>query len=438
MKLFYEIDRLPSEAIKGTQDGLLSETITYAYERVPYYRRALKECGLLPSNINGVEDIVNLPFTERWDVQKNNWAFLATEMQNISEVVSTTGTTGEPIFIALTANDLDRLSYNEEKSFNNAGAGKGDFFHIAVTCDNLFIAGIAYYRGLIRLGASVVRVGPQNSLRHLGIMQKLKPDGIVAVPSFLVHLSRRAKENNINVKEMNVKKIVLIGDSIRNEDFSSNTLGKLLEDSFGEVCYSTYGITEAQVAFCECPLHQGLHSHPDLVFAEIVDDNGNPLPDGHTGELVLTTFQIEGMPLIRYKTGDVTFKISEPCACGRTSVRIGPIIGRKHQRMKLKGVTLYPKTIENAILELHGVDNYQIEAFTGDDQTDNIILRIGSHRKDNGLRDSLIEILRARARVTPIIEIESPERIEGRLFVNGSRKPVIFKDRRIRSFEQRH
>lgn len=435
IKVFYEIDRLPADTIKGVQDGLLSETVTHAYERVPYYKKVFKERCLLPSDINRVEDIAKLPFTNRWDIQEDNWAFLSTERQDIAEVVSTTGTTGEPIFIALTRNDIERLSYNEEKSFSYTGAGKGDFFHIAVTCDNLFIAGIAYYIGLIRLGASVIRIGPQNTIRHLSLIEKLKPTGIVAVPSFMVHLARRAKENNIKVKELGIEKIVLIGDSIRSEDFSSNTLGRLIEDSFGKICYSTYGITEAQVAFCECQFRQGLHSHPDLVFVEIVNDDGNPLPDGHTGELVLTTLQLEGMPLIRYKTGDITFKISGTCPCGRNTVRIGPIIGRKHQRLKLKGVTLYPKTIENAILEINGVVNYQIEAYTGDDQTDHIVLRIGSLRKDNGFRDSLIEIISARARVTPDIEIESPGEVEKRLFEDGSRKATIFKDRRIRSFE---
>jgi phenylacetate-CoA ligase len=138
------------------------------------------------------------------------------------------------------------------------------------------------------------------------------------------------------------------------------------------------------------------------------------------------------MPLIRYRTGDVTFRLSEKCPCGRTSVRIGPIIGRKHQRLKVKGVTLYPKTIENAILEINCVVNYQIEAFTGDDETDHIILRVGSDRRDNGLRDSLVEVLRARARVTPEIEIESPKEIERRLFEGGSRKALLFKDRRTK------
>lgn len=384
----------------------------------------------MPSDI--VENLKRLPFTTKQDIAQDNWSFLSVQKQDIAEVVSTTGTTGDPIFLALTAKDLERLTYNEEKNFGCIGAGKGDLFHIAVTCDNLFIAGIAYYRGLIKLGASVMRIGPQSIIRHLDIFKKLRPTGIVAVPSFLYHLIHRANEGNLDVKEWGIKKIVLIGDSIRNADFSANTLGSFIEDSFGIKCHSTYGITEGQVSFYECEYHKGLHSHVDLVLVEVVDDNGNPLEDGEIGELVLTPLQIEGMPLIRYKTGDITFKLSEPCPCGRDSVRIGPILGRKQHKLKVKGVTVYPSAIENVILEIKDVLNYQIEACTDDSQTDQIILWVGSYRNDNGFRASLIDILRAKVRVLPEIEIKSPEVIEKKLFEGGSRKAIKFKDRRIK------
>lgn len=237
------------------------------------------------------------------------------------------------------------------------------------------------------------------------------------------------------MKKFGIEKIVLIGDSIRNVDFSANTLGCLIEDAFDERCYSTYGITEGQVSFCECEFHQGLHSHPDLVIVEIVDDHGKPLKDNEIGELVLTPLQLQGMPLIRYKTGDITFKLSSPCLCGRNSVRIGPILGRKHQRLKVAGVTLYPKTIENTILGIKDIINYQIEVYTGNDQTDHIILRVGAYRNDKSFKSFLVDSLRARAKVTPEIEIESPEEIEKRLFEGGSRKAITFKDRRIKLYE---
>lgn len=434
MKVFSPIDTLPAESIGQIQAQLLDETVRYAYEHSPYYRRRFDELCLSPAIMENIGSLKDLPLTDRKDLQDDNWAFLAVPRHDIAEVVSTTGTSGEPAFIAMTANDLIRLATNEERSFNCAGAARGDLFHLAVTCDNLFIAGIAYYGGLSRIGASVVRIGPQNITRHLDLAKRLHPTGIVAVPSFMVHMARRMNENGITAEELGLKRIVLIGDSIREADFRTNALGNLIEKAFGNICFSTYGITEAQLSFFECPQRRGLHSHSDLVLAEVVDDNGNVLPDGEVGELVLTTLQTEGMPLIRYKTGDITFRISGPCECGRNSVRIGPILGRRCQRMKYKGVTLYPKTIENAFLGMKDIINYQIEAYTGDDQTDNIILRVGSHTNGNGLKAMLHDALLAKARVTPRIEIEHPEEIERRLFEGGSRKAITFKDRRIRAY----
>lgn len=422
--------------IKDIQTELLKETVRHAYENSGYYRHRFISSGILPAHINNTEDIQKMPFTTREDLQQNNWDFLAVPKESVAEIVSTTGTTGEPAFIALTYNDLERLAYNEKRSFTYAGATKNDLFHIAVTCDNLFIAGIAYYSGLIKLGASVTRTGPQNIIRHLDLIKKLKPTGIVAVPSFIVRIARTANEIGEDINGLGIKKAVLIGDSIRNSDFGLNALGMMINDSIGDIFYSTYGITEAQVSFCECRMKQGLHSHPEFIFAEIIDDNGNALQDGETGELVLTTLQIEGMPLIRYRTGDITFKISGPCLCGLNSMRIGPILGRKNQRLKVKGVTLYPKTIENALLGIKEIVNYQIEAGTGNDQTDEITVRVGSHRNDPAFRSSLINALQAKARVTPKIEIEPPQEIDRKLFEGGSRKAITFKDRRLKAYDQ--
>lgn len=435
MKMVDAIDTYSAASIKSLQDELFTETVRYAYERSPYYRKRLAELGIRPSRIRGIEDREKLPLTDRDELQRDNWEFLAVPREDIAEIVSTTGTTGEPAFIALTDRDLERLASNEERSFSYTGTDRGDVFHLAVTCDNLFIAGIAYYRGILKRGASVVRIGPQNIIRHLDLIKRLQPTGIVAVPSFMVHMARRIRESGTDPRSLGLKKIVLIGDSIREADLSNNALGNLVEDAFGPVSYSTYGITEAQLSFCECRMRRGLHSHPEFVLAEIVDDNGRPLPDGMAGELVLTPLQIEGMPLLRYRTGDVTFRIAEPCSCGRNSVRIGPILGRKHHKLKVKGVTLYPKNIENALLCIKEVVNYQIEAFTGDDRTDTLLLRVGSHERSNDFQTLLHDMLRAKARVTPTVIIETPEEIEKRLFEGGSRKAITFKDRRSASHE---
>ncbi|KPK02384.1 MAG: hypothetical protein AMK71_02440 [Nitrospira bacterium SG8_35_4] len=430
MKTRYDIDRLPPEEMYSVQSELLLGTVARVYENSAFYRKLYDDHGVVPSDIRGLDDLSTLPFTTRQDIEKDNWGFLSIDRKDSAELVSTTGTTGNPVYVAMTSHDLERLAYNEEKSFTYAGAEKGDLFFIDVTCDNLFIAGIAYYSGLIRLGASVVRVGPQNMARQFDLIKKLKPRGVVAVPSFMAQMARRALEHGVDTKKLGLQKIVLIGDSVRNDDFSLNPLGGLISEAFGNIFCSTYGITEGQVSFCECLQRQGLHSHPDLVFAEIVDDDGKSLNDGESGELVLTTLQIEGMPLVRYKTGDITYKLSAPCGCGRNSVRIGPVLGRKHQRLKYKGVTLYPKTIENAILDVDDVVNYQIEASTGEDHTDHVLIRVGSERNDSMFRSELTDKLRSKARVSPEIKLMNPEEITARQFEGGSRKAVTFLDLR--------
>lgn len=430
MKTRHNIDRQSRDEITKVQSELLRKTVLRVSEHSPYYRNLYDKIGLLPSDIRGMEDLGKLPFTTRQDVERDNWAVLSIARGDAAEIVSTTGTTGNPIYVAMTSQDLERLAYNEEKSFTRAGARRGDLFFIDVTCDNLFIAGIAYYSGLIRLGASVVRVGPQNMARHFDLFRKLNPRGIVAVPSFVAQMARRAAECGLETRKLGIQNIVLIGDSVRNQDFSLNPLGELISNAFGNIFFATYGITEGQVSFCECPERQGLHSHPDLVIAEIVDEDGRAVHDGEPGELVLTTLQIEGMPLVRYKTGDITFKLSEPCGCGRRSVRIGPVLGRRHQRLKFKGVTLYPKTIENAILDIDDVINYQIVASTGNDHTDHVCIMIGSERNDGMFRAELKDKLRAKARVSPEIEVMKPEAVTQRLFDGGSRKAATFLDLR--------
>ena len=427
-----DIDRKDAKDISAIQVKLLKETVSHLYKNSPFYR---KKIGSLP-DIKAIDDISRLPITTKDDLQKDNWGFLCVPKNNLSEIVATTGTTGAHVFIGLTKKDLERLAENEKRCFSYTGVTQDDLFLLSVTMDNLFIAGMAYYSGLQRLGAGVIRMGPHTPKRQLELIQTLNPTGIVAVPSFIIAIYKQAEKDRIDLKKSSIKKIVLIGEAIRNLDFSSNTLGKMVEKLSTAESYSTYGITEAQVAFCECQYRKGLHSHPDLVYPEIVDDSGNVLKDGETGELVVTTFQAEGMPLLRYRTGDITFKLTERCDCGRTSTRIGPIIGRKAQKLKVKGTTVYPKAIENALLEIEGVENYVIEAYTGDDQADHIVVKVGSLKtqdsrlKTQDLKEAVCENIKAKVRVTPQVEIMTPLDIEKILYEGGRRKPMTFVDRR--------
>ncbi len=426
-----EISQNTHEGILDMQGTFLRETIQYVYKNSDYYRAALNKAGVRPKDIKGIPDIRKLPITSKEDIQKDNWAFLCVPKRKIAEVVSTTGTTGHPIFNAMTESDLERLAENERRFFSLLGVTNKDLFQITVTLDNLFVAGIAYYRGLMKLGVGVIRIGPNNPKRQLEIMKKLRPTGIIAVPSFMLSIYKEAEEEGIKPENITFKKAILIGESIRNKDFSSNTLGEMLNrKNSGVKYYSTYGITEAAIAFCECSSLCGFHSHSDFVFAEILDNEGNQVKEGEIGELTLTTFKVEGMPLVRYRTGDMTFKTTKKCNCGRLFPRIGPILGRKAHKLKIKGTTIYPKAIENALLGVEGVENYVIEAHSKDDLSDHMIVTVGSQDRSEPFKQLLCENIKAKARVTTQVEIVSPSEVNKILYQDGRRKPRIFIDRR--------
>jgi phenylacetate-CoA ligase len=430
MRFFPGIYALPSAEIARVQEELLQETVSLAARISPFYRERFSGGKAEATSIRTLADLARLPLTSKEDIQRRNQDFWADAGEGPAEIVATTGTTGEPIYVAMTGRDLERLAENERRGFSWLGAKPGDRFHIAITLDNLFVAGLAYHLGLHKIGATAIRVGAQPARRHLDLMKQLRPDGVVAVPSLLLALARQAQKDGDDLASFAPRRAMLIGDAIRSQGLASNTLGRLLEGAWGGELFSTYGLTEAGLAYHECPLHQGLHSHPDLVVTEVVDDNGCPVPDGEVGELTITTLQVEGMPLIRYRTGDITFMLPDPCPCGRKGPRIGPILGRKQHRLKVKGTTLYPKTIEDALLSVEGVENFVIEAHTGDDETDRVVVRIGTLRDDPCFRETVSYTLYAKARVTPEVRLTSPAEVEALLFEGGRRKPRVFVDLR--------
>ena len=332
-----DIYHLPAADIARIQDRLLREAIERAAGTSPFYRARFSGGGPDPAAIRSRADLTRLPFTSKEDIQKRTQEFWAAPREALTELVATTGTTGEPIYVAMTDRDLERLGENERRGFTWLGAKPGDRYHVAITLDNLFVAGLAYYLGLHRVGAAAMRVGAQPARRHLDLMKQLRPDGIVAVPSLLLALANQARSDGDDLGGFAPRKAMLIGDAIRDRGLGPNALGRALERAWGGELFSTYGLTEAGLAFHECPVHQGLHSHPDLVVVEIVDDAGRTVPEGEIGELVITSLQMEGMPLIRYRTGDVSFVVPGACPCGRGGDRIGPILGRKQHRLEGEG-----------------------------------------------------------------------------------------------------
>lgn len=417
----------PSE-IREFQNVRLRELMLYLAGKSPYYQQLFKTAGVDWKTIQSVEDLVQIPVTTKNDLHHFNDVFLCVPRAKIVDYVTTSGTLGDPVTFALTDADLERLAYNEALSFVVAGCGEGDVFQLMTTLDRRFMAGMAYFLGARKMGAGVVRVGSGMPELQWDTILRIKPTAIVAVPSFLVKLIEFAKANGIDYKNSSVKKAICIGEPLRNQDFSLNTLGQMITDEWPIELYTTYASTEMSTAFAECKHGVGGHHHPELIIVELLNDNDLPVADGEEGEVTITTLGVEGMPLLRFKTGDLCRAHREPCACGRTTLRLSPVLGRKQQMIKFKGTTLYPPALYDVLHHITEVKDYVVEVYTGSLGTDEIRIRLTATRNDDDFVKVLKDRFRAKLRVAPEIIFAEAEEIQKLKFPELSRKPVVFFD----------
>ena len=371
-----------------------------------------------------------LPTTSKSDMQEHNWAFLCVPKSEIKEYTATSGTMGHPVTIALTEHDLQRLAYNEQQSFLCADGTPDDIYQLMLTLDRQFMAGMAYYMGIRQIGASLVRTGPGLPAMQWDTINRLKSNSIVAVPSFILKLIEWAQEHNIDLKDTPIDKAICIGESLRQDNFELNTLGKKIHNDWPIKLYSTYASTEMQTAFTECSAGAGGHEQPDLIILEIVDDAGKALKAGEYGEVVITTLGVEGMPLLRYRTGDICAYYDAVCSCGRASRRLSPVLGRKQQMIKYKGTTLYPPAVFDILNSISFIKEYVVEVFTNALETDDIILHLNTPLPVDDCEMKLKPILQSKLRVVPLLHFHSAADMQQMQFPANSRKQVKFVDNR--------
>ena len=418
------------DKIKHMQEQKLQQLLLYVQETSPFYKKIFRENKIDVSSIKTLEDLFILPFTTKEDLQTNNDDFLCVDKRNVIEYTSTSGTLGNPVFIALTENDLQRLAHNEYYSFITADGSASDIYQLMLTLDRQFMAGIAYYLGIRKMGGGIIRVGPGVPALQWHTIQKQKPTAIVAVPSFILKLILYAKEHRIDVNKTSVQKAICIGENIRNTDLSLNMLGKKITEAWNIKLYSTYASTEMQTAFTECSFGCGGHVNPELLIVEILDENNKRVAANTPGEVTITTLGVEGMPLLRYKTGDVCMYFDERCQCGRNTLRLSPVIGRKKQMIKFKGTTIYPSALFDLLNEMDEVNDYIVEVSTNEVGLDDILLYIHptATNAENDYR--IRSYLSARLRVSPAVKYVSEEEIKKMQFNEASRKMIKFIDKR--------
>lgn len=431
MNIHDDIEYQPLEVIKRFQEQKLVTALEYLQAKSPFYQRMFAENHIDISKITTLEALRDVPFTDKNDLQEYNYDFLCVERKKIVDYITTSGTTGDPVMFACSEHDLQRLAYNEMKSFECAGVKPGDIMQLMVTLDKRFMAGLAYFMGIRKLGASAVRVGNGIPALQWDTINRIKPDTIMCVPSFILKLIRYAEDNNIDYQHSSIRRIIGIGEGLRDQNFELNILGSKIKEKWDVDLFATYSSTEMSTTFSECKYGCGGHHHPELIIVEIVDENDQPVMPGEVGEVVVTTLGVEAMPLLRFRTGDIASIHTEPCRCGRKSIRISPLVGRKHHMIKLKGTTLYPPAMFDVLDNVDYVENYVVEVGYNEAGTDEVTVNIGLNRKvDCDVVKDLKDRFRARIRVAPNVNIMSVEDIHRLNFPELSRKPVKFIDHR--------
>jgi phenylacetate-CoA ligase len=416
----------PQEILELQRQKLCAH-IDYCKNNSPYYRDALADIDT--SSHKSIADILaELPFTSKEDIERHNDEMCAVTPDRIADIVLSSGTTGEPTKVMYAEHDLERLAYNEEKSFLGCGLSEDDTVLLTCTIDRCFVAGLAYFLGIRAIGAAAVRNGHGTMASHAEVMQRLNPTVIVGVPTFVRKLGLYMKDANMDPAETSVSKIVCIGEPIRDRDLALAKVGSDIQEAWDARVFSTYASSETVTTFCECLDQRGGHLHPDLAIIEITDDEGNDLAPGEVGEVVVTPLDVEAMPLLRFRTGDVGFLIDEPCSCGRNSVRLGPILGRKKQMLKVKGTTVYPQAVFAVLSELDFVSDYYVSVSSQDGLSDHLTVHVSMN--EDGTIETIQEKLQARLRIKPEIVVEEERELRERVYLPEFRKPMRFKDLR--------
>ncbi len=427
----HEIETQTREEIKLFQEQELKKLLGYLSSHSGFYSSLFKKHRINITEINTLEDLRHIPPTTKEDLQVHGNDFVCVDKSQIVDYITTSGTLGEPVIFAMTDKDLDRLAYNEYLGFKIADCTKHDVFQLMTTLDRRFMAGLAYFLGARMLKAAMIRVGNGIPELQWDSIRRFSPTTLVAVPSFLLNIIDYAEKNGIDHHASGVKRAVCIGDSIRNTDFTYNTLGRKITERWPELkLYSTYASTEMATSFTECAFGMGGHHNPGLIIVEFLDEHDKPVPTGVPGEVTITTLGVEGMPLLRFKTGDMATAHDEPCKCGRNTLRMGPVIGRKKQMIKFKGTTLYPPALYDILENIEGVKNYVVEVYTNQIGTDEILIRVGALDHSENFEKIIKDHFRAKLRVAPSISFETVDYISRLQHPPLSRKPVKLIDRR--------
>ena len=357
--LHEDIEKMPREALKKIQSERLVWQVKRCYENVECFRNRMDEAGLKPEDIHGIEDLSKLPFSYKKDLRDYYpYGLFATPMKDIRRIHASSGTTGKRIVVGYTQNDLDMWADCVARMLTGIGMDENDIIQVSYGY-GLFTGGLGLHGGAERIGATVIPMSSGNTALQIQTMIDFGATALCCTPSYALYMGEEIERQGL--KDQLSLKYGIFGAEPWTDD-----MRRQIEDKLGIKAYDIYGLSEVlgPGVSGECGYQQGMHVWEDHFIPEIIDpDTGEVLPEGSTGELVFTTLTKEGFPVIRYRTRDICSLNYEPCACGRTHVRMRKPQGRSDDMLIIRGVNVFPSQIEEVLLKVSGNDitpNYQI------------------------------------------------------------------------------
>ncbi|WP_440006368.1 phenylacetate--CoA ligase PaaK [Halomicrococcus sp. SG-WS-1] len=405
--VYSDIEAASRDELRSLQGDRLAETVAYAYENVPFYRDALDEAGVAPDDVESVADVTELPFTTKEDFRDEYPdGLFAVGHADVNRIHASSGTTGKPKIVAYSDDDLDLWREVMARSLAAAGVSEDDVVQNAYGY-GLFTGGLGFHDGTEELGACVIPTGGGNTGRQLDMLQDMESDVLACTPSYCLYLAEAAEERGIDPRELPLSTVVIGAEPF------TDPMREEIEQALDVTAVDVYGLSEVigPGVSIECEeAQEGLHVWEDHFYPEVIDpDTGEPLPEGEEGELVLTSLTKEALPVLRYRTGDMTSLTYEECDCGRTAVRMDNVTGRTDDLIIVRGVNVYPSQIEEVMVDLDDVaPYYRIDLFRRGN-LDRMELTVEYHEEYGGTHEELED--RIRTVLEDTLEV-NPDEIE--------------------------
>ena len=402
-----EIETMPRAELEELQLKKLQKTVKYAFDKIPYYNKKYNESNVYPEDIETLKDIEKLPFITKDDLRESYpYGLFAVDISKIKEIHSSSGTTGKPVVSGYTEKDLDTWAETLARGLTMMGLGENDILQNTHGY-GLFTGGFGVHYGCHKIGAAIIPISTGQTRRQIEIMNDFKATGLIFTPSYGIHLGEVALENGINPKDLGIKAIGFGAEGWTEE------IRDKVEELFGTKAYNIYGLTELMgpgVAI-ECSQQKGLHVAEDIYYPEIINPKTQEvLGEKQPGELVLTNLEREGMPIIRFRTKDLTKITYEKCECGRTHGRISRITGRSDDMIKVKGVAIFPSQIEKALLKIGDVEPHYMIIVTRPGNLDEIEVKVEASQ--DIFFDGVKEMMAVQNKIGKSIENETGIRVK--------------------------